>query len=439
MNFSNIIKPKWRRGIKSSLDNTPITDGNILVTTDTEELYIDIDGKRVDVSRCIIKNTKTELLLTENPKNKIYFAKDTLGFYYFKNNEFKRINGTGNSIPSDSTLSEYGIISGRKRYIQGMDPVVQPYLYEYDTTYCTDLNSIHIDDDIYVKVYDSYIKTKQTNILLPTDVTIGTNFYINCDLDGNLTLETTRKDSNVSTCIGGFHYGRVRKSRTINDVVVGIVPNSIWTLRWCPDCKSPDAMVYLGNRLWGDIYLTRVKKAATDADGIGAEVHDSSAYGALPCTGSENFCQFTFTECLSKVGKRLPMNDEFVAAADGSPIGLDNANTNAWSATSNTSRATCGTVANAISFFNVVDLVGNVWKWNADKYELNNPNLAYSWHTVSDVKGDVYGPGSYGLGALLSGGAWGVGSRGGSRCVGVDSWPWRVHVGIGAWAVARAK
>lgn len=334
-------------------------------------------------------------------------------------------------------LSEYGILSEKKRYIQGKDSVVSPYLSEYNTSYIVTLTEVHVDH-LYVNVANSWAEVGEQTLVLENGI-LGTNYYVQCNTNGVLSITNIREDSDESVCIGGFHYGRIRLSRTVNDLTVGIVPNSIWTLRWAPDCNSPDAMVYIGNKLWGDIYLTRVKTSASNSDGIGAEVQDSSAYGSLPCTGSENFCQFTFTECLARVGKRLPYNDEFIAAADGSPIGLDNSNTNAWTATTNTARTTCGAVANAISFLNIVDLVGNVWKWNADKYELNRPNVNYSWHEVSDVKGDVYGPGDYGLGALCSGGHWFYGSHCGSRCVGVSNWPWGVSVYIGAWAVAAAK
>jgi formylglycine-generating enzyme required for sulfatase activity len=47
----------------------------------------------------------------------------------------------------------------------------------------------------------------------------------------------------------------------------------------------------------------------------------------------------------------------------GSPAGLDNANTNAWSATSNTGRGVTGSVVNAVSSVGVVDAVGRVWEW----------------------------------------------------------------------------
>lgn len=348
----------------------------------------------------------------------------------------------GGTVPAKinvtmDALAEYGILSGQKRYIQGKDSVVSPYLAGYDTSYVESLTEVHVDH-LYAQVGSGWAEVGEQTLALEDGV-LGKNYYVQCDKRGVLSITDVREDSAESTCIGGFHYGRVRLSRTPSDVTVGIVPNSVWTLRWCPDCKCPDAMVYIGNKLWGDIYLTRAKHNASTVDGLDAEVHESSSFGELPATGTEGFCQFTFTECLAKVGKRLSFSEEFVAAADGSPIGLDSSNENAWTATTNKARTTCGTVANAISFLNVVDMVGNVWKCNADKYELNNPNLNYAWHDVSGVKGDVYGPGSYGLGALLSGGHWALGSPDGSHCVYVAAWPWLVDVYVGAWAVAESR
>lgn len=71
--------------------------------------------------------------------------------------------------------------------------------------------------------------------------------------------------------LGGFHYGRVRNvddyGRAINtsgsvrgsgwesNTRVDIIPNSVWTTKHRPKC-DPSGMVYLGNALWGDIYLS---------------------------------------------------------------------------------------------------------------------------------------------------------------------------------------
>lgn len=58
-----------------------------------------------------------------------------------------------------------------------------------------------------------------------------------------------------------------------------------------------------------------------------------SEYGCAPMTGTESMNWYNFVERLAKSGKRLPNYAEFCAYAFGSPAGLDNANTNAWSAT----------------------------------------------------------------------------------------------------------
>ena len=91
------IYPEWRRGIKSNLDNTPIEDGNILVTTDTEELYIDIDGKRLKVgSNSVITGyTKEQILAMTDPKKALYLASDKMDLYYYTDKWNKVSSSTG--------------------------------------------------------------------------------------------------------------------------------------------------------------------------------------------------------------------------------------------------------------------------------------------------------------------------------------------------------
>ena len=341
-------------------------------------------------------------------------------------------------IIGGSSLLGFGqtVAAKRKRYIQGKDSILTNILPEYNDVNITNLNSIHIDE-LYVRINDIITHFTDQTITL-SNGTIGTNFYVVAHSDGTITLDTIMPTDGDKTkvCIGGFHYGRVRQSTTVSDVTVGIIPNSIWTLLRRPDCANPDAMVYIGRNLWGDIYLTRVKVSA-DSHSEGGSVYDSSQYGAIPGTGTENFSQYTFTEALAKVGKRLCSSDEFVVAADGSPEGLDNSNVNAWSATTNTSRCACGSVQYAVSSLNICDLVGNIWKWGNDKYELGTG--AYGWVSLNGTKGDVYGPAPNGVGALLLGGGWGNGAHCGSRCVLVHDWPFYVHTGLGAWAVAENR
>ena len=139
-------------------------------------------------------------------------------------------------------------------------------------------------------------------------------------------------------------------------------------------------------------------------------------------TGTESMNWYNFVERLAKSGKRLPNYAEFCAYAFGSPAGLDNANTNAWSATSNTGRGVTGSVVNAVSSVGVVDAVGRVWEWldelitraehatNADYHA----SVAWGWDKKSPLNtgeksydvGNIYQYYAYSLAALIAGGSW---------------------------------
>ena len=204
-----------------------------------------------------------------------------------------------------------------------------------------------------------------------------------------------------------------------------------------PKC-SPEGMVYLGGGTWVDIYLN----SDDGAKGLKSE------YGCAPMTGTESMNWYNFVERLAKSGKRLPNYAEFCAYAFGSPAGLDNANTNAWSATSNTGRGVTGSVVNAVSSVGVVDAVGRVWEWldelitraehatNADYHA----SVAWGWDKKSPLNtgeksydvGNIYQYYAYSLAALLAGGYWGSGANCGARAVNCSSYPWAVNTGIGA-------
>ena len=135
----------------------------------------------------------------------------------------------------------------------------------------------------------------------------------------------------------------------------GIVPRSVWTMGDRPKC-NPEGMVYLGGGTWVDIYLN----SDDGAEGLKSE------YNCAPMTGTEGMNWYRFTERLMKSGKRMPDYSEFCAYAFGSPQGLAENNTNAWSASSNTQRGVTGSVVNAVSAVGCVDAVGRVWEWLND-------------------------------------------------------------------------
>lgn len=197
-------------------------------------------------------------------------------------------------------------------------------------------------------------------------------------------------------------------------------------------------MVYLGGGTWVDIYLN----SDDGAKGLKSE------YGCAPMTGTESMNWYNFVERLAKSGKRLPNYAEFCAYAFGSPAGLDNANTNAWSATSNTGRGVTGSVVNAVSSVGVVDAVGRVWEWldelitraehatNADYHA----SVAWGWDKKSPLNtgeksydvGNIYQYYAYSLAALIAGGIWGDGANCGARAVDCGRCPWYVYADVGA-------
>ena len=312
--------------------------------------------------------------------------------------------------------------------------------------------------------------------------TVGKDYYIFlCDAgEGNdevykISLNSTYPagyGAANSRKIGGFHYGKCRKVNAAlapvnasgavrgasweSSVFDGIVPRSVWTLAHRPKC-NPEGMVYLANGTWVDIYLS-------SDDGAGGL---ASVYNATPLTGTEGLNWYGFVERALVSGKRLLTYEEFCMAAFGSPQGLDDSNTNAWSATSNTGRQKTGYVANAVSSIGCRDCVGNVWEWlnelitRAEHTKLNgsgtfpsydggragqgytNGNGHYhatndgvwGWDTTSpfgDGYGNIYQYNDYSLVALLGGGGWGYGVSAGARAVNLGDSPWYVNTSIGA-------
>lgn len=293
-----------------------------------------------------------------------------------------------------------------------------------------------VGKDYYVYICDSRIDSADEKYVISLNSTYPTGW--------NAT--NSRK-------IGGFHYGRCRKVdsnlQPLNGSSVifgtgwesavsnGIVPRSVWTLGHRPKC-SPEGMVYLGGGTWVDIYLN----SDDGAKGLKSE------YGCAPMTGTESMNWYNFVERLAKSGKRLPNYAEFCAYAFGSPAGLDNANTNAWSATSNTGRGVTGSVVNAVSSVGVVDAVGRVWEWldelitraehatNADYHA----SVAWGWDKKSPLNtgeksydvGNIYQYYAYSLAALVAGGRWSAGAGCGARAVNCTYYPWHVNADLGA-------
>ena len=335
--------------------------------------------------------------------------------------------------------------------------------------YASGANEITVTEGCVIAVGGAGIFQTGNTVLNASNLDVGAAFSVGCDyyvyicdsrqdaqdeqyiISLNSTYPSGWNASN-SRKIGGFHYGRCRK---INDnlqpvnssgaifgtgwesaVSNGILPRSVWTLGHRPKC-SPEGMVYLGGGTWVDIYLN----SDDGAQGLKSE------YNCAPMTGTEGMNWYTFTERLMKSGKRMPDYSEFCAYAFGSPQGLDGANTNAWTATTNTGRGTTGSVVNAVSAVGCVDAVGRVWEWLNDlitraEHATNtefHPTVAWGWDKKSPLRdnatkydvGNIYQYYAYSLAALLAGGYWYDGVHAGARAVDCPHYPWLVHSTVG--------
>ena len=324
-------------------------------------------------------------------------------------------------------------------------------------------NELTIADGCVVAIGGAGVfKTGETvinagNLDVGTAFEVGRDYYVYmCDtrvdaqderyvISQNSTYPTGWNATN-SRKIGGFHYGRVRKvdengQPTNGSGIIfgtgwesavsnGILPRSVWTLGHRPKC-SPEGMVYLGGGTWVDIYLD------SDDGAYGLK----SEYGVAPMTGTEGMNWYTFAERLAKSGKRMPDYSEFCAYAFGSPQGLDDANTNAWTQTTNSGRGTTGSVVNAVSAVGVVDAVGRVWEWLNDlitraEHATNagHTSEAWGWDVTSplgDKHGNIYQYYANSLAALLAGGGWYDGAHAGARAVLCDISPWFVSTADG--------
>ena len=306
-------------------------------------------------------------------------------------------------------------------------------------------------------------KLTAANLDVGSAFAVGNDYYVYiCDsrLDAEdekyvISLNSTYPNgwnASNSRKIGGFHYGRCRKVddslQPVNSSGVifgtgwesavsnGILPRSVWTLGHRPKC-NPEGMVYLGGGTWIDIYLS------SDDGAYGLK----SEYNCAPMTGTEGMNWYTFAERLMKSGKRMPDYSEFCAYAFGSPQGLDDANTNAWSATSNTGRGTTGSVVNAVSAVGCVDAVGRVWEWLNDlitraEHATNatyHASEAWGWDLTSPLKtgatqydvGNIYQYYYASLAALIAGGGWSYGANAGARAVNCSHYPWDVDAAFG--------
>jgi hypothetical protein len=302
---------------------------------------------------------------------------------------------------------------------------------------------------------------------------VGTDYYVYLvdDNAGGLLVISANSTfpagaaADSSRKLGGFHYGHIRcvgyrnapidsngvvfgVTGTIwqNNVVVGIVPNSVWDLKNRPAC-SPEGMVRIGSR-WVDIYLSSAAESIS-YPAIDDNFYTEFIYGGLlqskygqPISTAT---WYAFQELAVRSGKRLQTYAEFVQSAAGNPGGSNSDNNYGWTTTSNLYKARTGCGVNpttglydpvagvkpyAVSAYNVVDTVGNLAEWVDDVSIFDNGSTSVTWRdTLGQDKGWLYAYTAEGLHAFCCGGQYDAGIHCGARTVDTTRFPTLFSIG----------
>jgi len=232
---------------------------------------------------------------------------------------------------------------------------------------------------------------------------------------GGVTASATN-----SRKIGGFHCLCVDVGTISGHSLTGyldgdILPRSVWTQASHRPTSSPEGMVYVGNKLWADIYL------ASNTTTLESKYNQTIVDGV----SNPDYHWYNFVERFAEIEKRLPTQAEFMALAIGS-----NEETNiSGSADPGTTGGHSDTASRRmISNVGCEDCTGAMWQW-ANETGSDGAASYAAQDTASD--GTTYdGVNAIGRGTGYSvpnrafvGGSWDSGAVCGSRSVGWNNSP----------------
>ena len=234
--------------------------------------------------------------------------------------------------------------------------------------------------------------------------------------------------------IGGFHClcedVDTIAGHDLTDYVAGdILPASVWDLNHRP-ASEPEGMVYIdGIDKWMDIYL---------ASWSGTELESVKGGTIADGTSTKHFHWYKFVEEFGKIGKQLPMQQEFIPAVKGSPEGTnivgstDPGDTGGYDDT---------TGQRIISNYGLEDCVGVMFQWGGDT---GSDGRSASW--VNEYDADANSDNSVAMGQSYEapnrprfGGAWNYGALCGSRCSRWDRSPLGLRTSLGARGVSNPR
>lgn len=329
-----------------------------------------------------------------------------------------------------------GIKAPKSQYIEYVSPTSVKIVKD---------TMIDVNGKSIFRLTDDLVLTT-SNLDTGTAFTVGKDYYIYIVGDEDVKTEETYKislnstfpqgaNANNSRKIGGFHYGRVRKINPVtlnpqnatnadwgtgweDQVTDGILPYSIWTLHH-RSSGVQEGMTYIPSlNIWVSIYLLSLSGNTF-----------VSRHNVLPVSGADGYTAFDAIEKLKSSKMRCPTVGEFIVFAEGSPVGRDNDNNYAYTASTNTGKTKTGSVSKAVSIYGCVDCVGNLWECTTDvvlRYDGRLPIQA-----PSGGKGGFNVYKYFPFNFINVGGGWFEGSNLSSRAIFGDINPWIPNSEIG--------
>jgi hypothetical protein len=270
-----------------------------------------------------------------------------------------------------------------------------------ETTYATAANRIGLDFYLYA--------VEPSSGTTPNFCLSANSSYPNGTVGG-----VTARAAN-SRKLGGFHclcaaVGTISGHSLTGYLAGDILPRSVWTQHAHRPESNPEGMVFVGNRLWADIYLA--SNTTTLESSNGGTIVDGAS--------NPDYHWYNFVERFAEINKRLPTQAEFMALAIGS-----NEETNiSGSSDPGTTGGHSDTAGRRmISNVGCEDCAGALWQWCN---ETGSDGAAASY-AVQDTAGDATtydGANSIGRGQGYGvpnrgrlGGVWNAGALCGSRGV----------------------
>lgn len=272
--------------------------------------------------------------------------------------------------------------------------------------------TLSIKAGTYIAVGGSVVHfASATAITMPAHAA-GTDYAVWVKDDGSIEAtsnHTTPPAAGNWRKIGGYHYGLVAPATTVAgggfattgagmiwtqpdvDKIAGINTYSLWDLRWRPATADPRGMTLVDGGTWVDIYLCGSDHITNGTSKYNSDIASGTVLPRKPLefggNGTTKYSSLNWWEACEIVrshGKRLPWNQEFVAAAYGVTEGI--AIGGASSTYPNTMRN-----AGYTSKYGLEQATGHQWVWGLDSgYRPDGSVSPWAWRDVTGGRGQMY-------------------------------------------------